>query len=272
MVYFKMLKKGDPLTQAIDLKVMLGASSDPQLNNETIDFDGVNGSTTVHQGASGGKNNFKVVFRFKEDVNALNNFKKLENWYLNGTEVTILYASTETYTNIVFGGNFKIISVNIEEPKRGKYEVDLEIQKQTVFPPPPKSLTSFAVASKSTSNSALAVKGKPLLVALDKCKLPLSRSPAGVIKSSNCNLTWQKILRLFNFYINYKGKTLLLDGLFGLYAEDATKKFQKKYKIKVTGKCDAATVKKVKSLLGYNKAIKADPLKTPIDMTLSQKK
>lgn len=250
MSYFRMLPKGAAMSQAIDLKVKLGAKYNLQLNNETIDFDGVEGSQTIHQGSGGGELDISPIFQLKKDPKDLDKLKKLDSWYKNGKEVTVVYADTEKYTNFMMGGNYKIIDVDITEPERGRYDLTLKLQKQKIFPPETKSFTNWKpAAKKTTSSSATAKKANPLYTTLAKCKLPLYENRLGKNKTSNCDLTWQKILRLFKFYLKYNGKSLKLDGYFGFYTKDATKKFQRKYKIKVTGKCDTATLKKVKTLI-----------------------
>ncbi|KZX16652.1 putative peptidoglycan binding domain protein [Methanobrevibacter cuticularis] len=242
------------MSKAISLKVKLGARFNPQLNNETIDFDNVIGSQTIHQGARGGELEIEPLFELNRDPKDLDKLKKLESWYLNGTQLWVLYATDEKYANLIFGckghQSYIIVDVDVTEYHRGRHDLKLRLQKQTIFPPEVKSFTSWKPATKTTStNSKSVAKSNPLITALAKCKLPLYENRLGKNKTSDCDLTWQEILRLFKFYITYNGKSLKLDGYFGFYTEDATKKFQRKYKIKVTGKCDTQTLKKIKQLI-----------------------
>ena len=56
----------------------------------------------------------------------------------------------------------------------------------------------------------------------------------------------QKALKSNGYYLSYKGRYLKIDGLFHKYTEMAVKQFQKAKKLKVTGKVDYATAKKLK--------------------------
>ena len=56
----------------------------------------------------------------------------------------------------------------------------------------------------------------------------------------------QKALKKNGYYLSYKGRYLKIDGLFHKYTEMAVKQFQKAKKLKVTGKVDYATAKKLK--------------------------
>ena len=55
----------------------------------------------------------------------------------------------------------------------------------------------------------------------------------------------QKALKSNGYYLSYKGRYLKIDGLFHKYTEMAVKQFQKAKKLKVTGKVDYATAKKL---------------------------
>lgn len=249
MTYYKILAKGSSISQAINLKVLLNASYNPQLNNETMDYDWVEGSKTIHLGSGGGEIKIKPVFYLKrKEYNDINNVKKLHDWAINGKELTVVYADEENYTNLFFGGNYKITDFDLTEPKKGKYEVSLTLQKQAIFPTETKSFTNWVQKSKSSTSKSKNTLSSAY-IALSKCKLPLYKDHAGKNKSTNCDLLWQKMLRKFNFYYKYNGHSLKLDGYFGIYTQDATRKFQKKYKIKVTGKLDKTTLALVKKLI-----------------------
>ena len=56
----------------------------------------------------------------------------------------------------------------------------------------------------------------------------------------------QRALKKNGFYLSYKGRYLKVDGLFHKYTQMAVKQFQKAKKLKVTGKVDYATAKKLK--------------------------
>ncbi|MBQ6813335.1 MAG: peptidoglycan-binding protein, partial [Methanobrevibacter sp.] len=56
----------------------------------------------------------------------------------------------------------------------------------------------------------------------------------------------QRALKKNHFYISYKGRHLKVDGIFHVYTEMAVKEFQRAKKLKVTGKVDYATAKKLK--------------------------
>lgn len=247
MAYFSILPKGATITQSINLKVKVGASYDPQLNNETLNFDNVSGSQTITLGDGGGELKITSIFQLKKDPKDIENLKKLQTWYLGGTTVTIVYAKDETYSNLIIGGDYKITDAQITEPKKGKYEVSLTLQKQKIIPVETKTFTNWKPAKK-TSTKSRKKKISTLYSSLSKCKIPLYKDKSGKNKSTKCDETFQKILRLFNFYIRYKGKTLKIDGYYGAYTKWACKNFQKKYKLKVTGRCDKATMKKIKAL------------------------
>ena len=248
MAYFNMLPKGSSITQSINLKVKVGATYNPQLNNETLDFDNASGSQTVTQGDGGGELKITPIFQLKKDPKDIENLKKLQKWYLAGTILTIVYATTEKYTNLIMGGDYKITDAQITEPHRGKHEVVLTLQKQKTIPVETRTFTNWKPAKKSSSKKTKKQKISTLYSSLAKCKIPLYKDKSGKNKSTKCDLLFQKILRLFSFYVNYKGRTLKLDGYYGTYTKWACKRFQKKYKLKVTGRCDKATLKKIKTL------------------------
>ena len=56
----------------------------------------------------------------------------------------------------------------------------------------------------------------------------------------------QRALKKNGFYLSYKGHYLKIDGIFHIYTEMAVKQFQKAKKLKVTGKVDYETAKKLK--------------------------
>ena len=55
----------------------------------------------------------------------------------------------------------------------------------------------------------------------------------------------QKALKLHGFYLSYNGRYLKVDGIYHIYTEKAVKQFQKANKLKVTGKVDEKTAKKL---------------------------
>ncbi|WP_066970479.1 peptidoglycan-binding domain-containing protein [Methanobrevibacter filiformis] len=256
--YYKICPKTKAV-QSIDLNVKVGSSYDPQLNNETIDFDGVIGSQTVYQGAGGGELKITPVFELNKKDH-VKNIKKLEKWYMKGTELTLTYATGKIHSGLMMGGNYIITDVNVKENNKQIYEVDLTLQKQITYP----------VLSKHFTNWKPKKKKKPLKGAnktpkssnynkLKKC-IPLYKDHAGKNKSTSCDLIFQKILRSYGFYIKYKNKNLKLDGYYGIYTQDACIKFQKKYKIPVTGKCDKNTLKKIGALMIKSQSSKSSNL------------
>ena len=56
----------------------------------------------------------------------------------------------------------------------------------------------------------------------------------------------QRALKNNSYYLSYKGRYLKVDGIFEKYTEMAVKEFQTAKKLKVTGKVDYATAKKLK--------------------------
>ena len=56
----------------------------------------------------------------------------------------------------------------------------------------------------------------------------------------------QKALKDNGYYLSYKGRYLKIDGIYHTYTERAVKQFQKAKKLKVTGKVDYNTAKKLK--------------------------
>ena len=70
-----------------------------------------------------------------------------------------------------------------------------------------------------------------------------------VAKGSKDKATVKKIqqaLKKNGFYIRYNGHKLLVDGIYQKYTVMAVKEFQKAKKLKVTGRVDEATAKKLK--------------------------
>ena len=55
----------------------------------------------------------------------------------------------------------------------------------------------------------------------------------------------QKALKMHGFYLSYNGRYLKVDGIFHIYTQKAVKQFQKANKLKVTGKVDEKTAKKL---------------------------
>ncbi len=56
----------------------------------------------------------------------------------------------------------------------------------------------------------------------------------------------QRALKKNHFYISFKGRYLKIDGIYHKYTVMAVKEFQRAKKLKVTGKVDEATAKKLK--------------------------
>ena len=56
----------------------------------------------------------------------------------------------------------------------------------------------------------------------------------------------QRALKKNGYYISYKGRRLIVDGIYGPYTERAVKEFQRDKGLKVTGKVDEKTAKKLK--------------------------
>ena len=56
----------------------------------------------------------------------------------------------------------------------------------------------------------------------------------------------QRALKKNGFYLSYKGRYLKIDGIYHIYTEMAVKQFQKAKNLKVNGKVDYATAKKLK--------------------------
>lgn len=248
MTYFKAIPKGKTISEAINLKVKLGSSYDPQINSETIDYDGVSGSQSIPQFDGGGELKITALFLLKKRPEDIQSLKRIDYWYKNGITLTMVYADSEEYTNLIFGGNYLITDAALQEPRRGRIDVTLTLQKQKTFPSDTKTFTNWKPAAKKSSASTTGKKTSPLYDELSKCKLPRYIDHAGTNKSTQCDLVFQKLLRQFSFYITYKGHSLKLDGYFGIYTQDATKKFQKKYNVPVTGKLDTNTLKKLKAL------------------------
>jgi hypothetical protein len=247
--YYKILPKGKA-DLTIDILVKIGSTYNPQLKNETINFNGVTGSKTVHQGTGGGQLKITPVFELNkhEDIHAV---ELLKSWWEKGTEIVIIYASGEKHADLLMGGNYKITDVNIKEFYKAYYEMDLTLQKQVIFPVTYKTFTNWKAPAKKTSTKTTTktLKNSLYQYIIKNCKIPLYINHAGKNNSTKCDLAFQKLLRLFGFYFKDGTASLKLDGYYGLYTKRACIRFQKKYKVKVTGRCDVATLKKIKELI-----------------------
>lgn len=77
-------------------------------------------------------------------------------------------------------------------------------------------------------------------------KAPVWKTVAKGSKDKSMVKKIQRALKKNGFYLSYKGRYLKVDGLFHKYTQMAVKQFQKAKKLKVTGKVDYATAKKLK--------------------------
>ena len=82
-----------------------------------------------------------------------------------------------------------------------------------------------------------------------KVKLTVKSEFKTIARGSKLKTTVKKIQRALKkngYYLNYKKHYLKVDGIFGVHTEKAVKQFQKAKGLKVTGKVDYKTAKKLK--------------------------
>ena len=80
-------------------------------------------------------------------------------------------------------------------------------------------------------------------------KLTVKSKFKTIARGSKLKTTVKKIQRALKkngYYLNYKKHYLKVDGIFGAHTEKAVKQFQKAKGLKVTGKVDYKTAKKLK--------------------------
>ena len=111
-----------------------------------------------------------------------------------------------------------------------------------------KGVATFKLAKlskKGTYNAVISFAGDKDYNKISKSAKLTVKAPAWktIAKGSKDKSMVKKIN---GFYLSYKGRYLKVDGLFHKYTQMAVKQFQKAKKLKVTGKVDYATAKKLK--------------------------
>ena len=117
-----------------------------------------------------------------------------------------------------------------------------------------KGVATFKLAKltkKGTYNAVISFAGDKDYNKISKSAKLTVKAPAWktIAKGSKDKAMVKKIQRALKkngFYLSYKGRYLKVDGLFHKYTQMAVKQFQKAKKLKVTGKVDYATAKKLK--------------------------
>ncbi|MDO5819277.1 MAG: peptidoglycan-binding protein [Methanobrevibacter sp.] len=107
------------------------------------------------------------------------------------------------------------------------------------------------LTKKGSFNAVITYAGNKYYKKLTKKAKITVKAPAWktVAKGSKDKAMVKKIQRALKnngHYLSYKGRYLKVDGIFEKYTEMAVKEFQKDKKLKVTGKVDYATAKKLK--------------------------
>ena len=117
-----------------------------------------------------------------------------------------------------------------------------------------KGVATFKLAKltkKGTYNAVISFAGDKDYNKISKSakltvKAPAWKTIAKGSKDKSMVKKIQRALKKNGFYLSYKGRYLKVDGLFHKYTQMAVKQFQKAKKLKVTGKVDYATAKKLK--------------------------
>ena len=107
------------------------------------------------------------------------------------------------------------------------------------------------LTKKGTYNAVISFAGDKDYNKISKSAKLTVKAPAWktIAKGSKDKAMVKKIQRALKkngFYLSYKGRYLKVDGLFHKYTQMAVKQFQKAKKLKVTGKVDYSTAKKLK--------------------------
>ena len=131
------------------------------------------------------------------------------------------------------------------EDKTKKYTITLKNNKGKVM------FKLSKLTKKGKYNAVITYAGdKYYKKATKKAKITV-KAPAWktVAKGSKDKATVKKIQKALKdngYYLSYKGRYLKIDGIYHTYTERAVKQFQKAKKLKVTGKVDYNTAKKLK--------------------------
>ena len=107
------------------------------------------------------------------------------------------------------------------------------------------------LTKKGKFTAAITYAGDKYYKKLNKKVKITVKAPAWktVARGSKDKATVKKIQRALKnngYYLSYKGRYLKVDGIFGVHTERGVKQFQKSRKLKVTGKVDYTTAKKLK--------------------------
>ena len=107
------------------------------------------------------------------------------------------------------------------------------------------------LTKKGKFTAAITYAGDKYYKKLNKKVKIIVKAPAWktVARGSKDKTTVKKIQRALKnngYYLSYKGRYLKVDGVFGVHTERGVKQFQKSRKLKVTGKVDYTTAKKLK--------------------------
>lgn len=214
----------------IRLRVKPGLKKEIGLRTATSSYIGGYGSDVKRIGDSGRKLEI-VVFASREDIRKIENLTRIDK------PLTLVSRSSSDYN----GQYYIVDQPTITETSTHYFEVNLVLQeyrkpnitfKRFVNWELPKKATT---SSTKTSTATSSYQGQ-----LMKCPT-LKRGSS----NKNCVKALQRQLKKCGYYVTYKGRRLLIDGVFGYYTQLAVRSFQKKKKLKVNGVVDNNTKAKL---------------------------
>ena len=186
-----------------------------------------------------------------------------DNYYAPDATVTVVVSKKDTQLSanaksFKFEDKVKSYSVTLKD-KNGNVlknkKVSLKVNGATYTATTnSKGVATFKLtklSKKGTYNAVISFAGDKDYNKISKSAKLTVKAPAWktIAKGSKDKAMVKKIqmaLKKNGFYLSYKGRYLKVDGLFHKYTQMAVKQFQKAKKLKVTGKVDYATAKKLK--------------------------
>ena len=186
-----------------------------------------------------------------------------DNYYAPDATVTVVVSKKDTQLSanaksFKFEDKVKSYSVTLKD-KNGNVlknkKVSLKVNGATYTATTnSKGVATFKLAKltkKGTYNAVISFAGDKDYNKISKSakltvKAPAWKTIAKGSKDKSMVKKIQRALKKNGFYLSYKGRYLKVDGLFHKYTQMAVKQFQKAKKLKVTGKVDYATAKKLK--------------------------
>ena len=186
-----------------------------------------------------------------------------DNYYAPDATVTVVVSKKDTQLSanaksFKFEDKVKSYSVTLKD-KNGNVlknkKVSLKVNGATYTATTnSKGVATFKLtklSKKGTYNAVISFAGDKDYNKISKSAKLTVKAPAWktIAKGSKDKAMVKKIQRALKkngFYLSYKGRYLKVDGLFHKYTQMAVKQFQKAKKLKVTGKVDYATAKKLK--------------------------